>query len=672
MPDERVPPPPDQLTAGRPAEQVTNGRPPAREVVRAARAAPAAPAAKAGTTAAWLKTEAAHFAAALVLGALVFLAARLLGYDARIGGVAAVVTVLFGRSVTRLFLPEHDPEAAPNASPASAAAATQPDTVREIIETVVFVVVLVLLLKSFVAEAFVIPTGSMATTLWGYQKVVDCPECGYRFPVNSSSEADPQDGHPPVPVVGCTCPNCRYHIDFGVHGPADPGWSSGDRVLVAKFLYDLLGRQPERLDVVVFKFPGDSGPGMPWPQSGPYSHYHVPINYIKRLVGEPGEIIAVHGGNLYRIPRDQVPEEERKKFESDAEKAKQEGAKQLWQTDFTNTKLREEARQFFEKYRGLFQIIRKPPETMLAMRRIVYDNDHPARDLPGPEWERWAGGAWSPAGRGFAHAAGPGKSTDWLYYRHLLRSGGGKPQLITDFMGYNSAVLRDWGRGRESGVNWVNDLMVECEATVEKAEGTLALELSRGVDRFQARFDLSAGTCKLVRLTGTSEEVLDSKPTELKKPGTYRLRFADFDHRLTVWVDNALPFGDGVVFTLPADTGPRKENDLDRPVGIGTQGAAVRVVHLQTWRDTYYTVADQGGPGEADVPVHDFGDPSDWKQLSDLPVRTMDVQPGHYLCMGDNSPESSDGRTWGLVPDRLLLGRALLVYYPFNRGGRIR
>src|ERR1700730_6652508 len=64
------------------------------------------------------------------------------------------------------------------------------DVVREIFETVVFVVVLVLMLKTFVAEAFVIPTGSMAETLYGYQKVVTCDECGYVFPVNCSSEVD--------------------------------------------------------------------------------------------------------------------------------------------------------------------------------------------------------------------------------------------------------------------------------------------------------------------------------------------------------------------------------------------------------------------------------------------------------------------------------------------------
>src|SRR5262245_55770247 len=88
--------------------------------------------------------------------------------------------------------------AKPATRSASAKGASQPteakDGTREIVETIVFVVVLVLLLKSFVAEAFVIPTGSMAETLWGYQKRVDCPKCGYYFPVNCSSEVDPQHG----------------------------------------------------------------------------------------------------------------------------------------------------------------------------------------------------------------------------------------------------------------------------------------------------------------------------------------------------------------------------------------------------------------------------------------------------------------------------------------------
>ena len=79
----------------------------------------------------------------------------------------------------------------------------------------------------------------------------------------------------------------------------------------------------------------------------------------------------------------------------------------------------------------------------------------------------------------------------------------------------------------------------------------------------------------------------------------------------------------------------------------------------------------------ADGPQWTFGsdvwrDPEAWEPLRRLPFKTMYVQPGHYLCMGDNSPESSDGRTWGTVPRRLMLGRAVLVHYPFGRAGRIR
>jgi signal peptidase I len=624
------------------------------------------------STAEWIKLEALHFFASLVLAALVFASVYYLGYDVRVGAAAALATVVFGRSVTRHILPDPQSEPAPSTGTAGSGAPPT-DTVREIIETIVFVVVLVLLLKSFVAEAFVIPTGSMATTLWGYQKVVTCPECGYTYPVNASTEADPQDGQPVLPVRGCTCPNCRYEIHFGEGGRPDPSWNSGDRVLVAKFLYDLLGKQPERLDVVVFKFPGDSSSGAPWPKSGPFGARQVPMNYIKRLVGESGEVIAIHGGNLYRIPADKVPDEVKEFFANSPKEAVGTG-KQLWQSHFTDTKTGEAARRFFEQNQSLFQIIRKPPETMLAMRRIVYDNDHQARDLAE---KRWGGEGWSAAdkNRTFAHPA-DGSETDWLTYQHILRRSDGKPQLITDFMGYNTPIFGGPGYGRQSGVNWVPDLMFEGDAVVQKAQGTLTLQLSHGVDRFQARFDLATGNCKLVRLSGDKEQDLGSQPTAMKKPGTYRLRFCDFDNRLTVWVDSALPFGDGVTYTPPAASGPREENDLKRPVSIGSQGAAVRFEHLQVWRDTYYTVGVNGSPGDADAGNVDFSDPNGWRALEDLPYRTMNVQPGHYLCMGDNSPESSDGRTWGLVPDRLLLGRALLVYWPGwppsnNRMGRI-
>ncbi len=89
---------------------------------------------------------------------------------------------------------------------------TQPkDVIREIVETVVFVVVLVLLLRTFVAEAFIIPTGSMAPTLLGFNQPVTCPKCKYYFTVNRSSEVEknPRDH---AALKSYICPNCRYKI----------------------------------------------------------------------------------------------------------------------------------------------------------------------------------------------------------------------------------------------------------------------------------------------------------------------------------------------------------------------------------------------------------------------------------------------------------------------------
>jgi signal peptidase I len=89
-------------------------------------------------------------------------------------------------------------------------------------------------------------------------------------------------------------------------------------------------------------------------------------------------------------------------------------------------------------------------------------------------------------------------------------------------------------------------------------------------------------------------------------------------------------------------------NDLE-PGSFGAHGDFT-LRHVRLFRDTYYTQ----GPG-------DGGE-----------VQTYHVQPGHYFCMGDNSPHSLDSRSWGLVPRRLMLGKAVLIYFPFTRVGRIR
>lgn len=44
----------------------------------------------------------------------------------------------------------------------------------------------------------------------------------------------------------------------------------------------------------------------------------------------------------------------------------------------------------------------------------------------------------------------------------------------------------------------------------------------------------------------------------------------------------------------------------------------------------------------------------------------IEIPPQHYFAMGDNSPNSADSRMWGFVPQREIIGRAAVIYYPFS------
>jgi signal peptidase I len=42
------------------------------------------------------------------------------------------------------------------------------------------------------------------------------------------------------------------------------------------------------------------------------------------------------------------------------------------------------------------------------------------------------------------------------------------------------------------------------------------------------------------------------------------------------------------------------------------------------------------------------------------------VDPGHYLAMGDNTMNSSDSRVWGELPQSNVIGKYFFVYWPFS------
>ena len=534
---------------------------------------------------------------------------------------------------------------------------------------------LLLFLRAAVAEAFVVPTGGMATTVYGYQKIIQCPQCDYKFPVNCSQEVDPPEDDRSV-ILGCTCPNCRLHIELAkcatveerdprtgqmlvreVAKPVKPeyaDYNTGDRILVAKSFFGLGSQARSRLDVVVFEYPVTAGTA------------RGSLNYVKRVIGLPGETVGLSYGKIYilgpdrglRFDDSKVPEAQR------------------WQYDHMHVG---DPSTLPRWNRGEFEILRKPPEVVLAMRRLVHDNDHPARDLKdSPRWVEPGGAkAWTAddASHTFKHAAADDARPAWLRYRHLIaREGRNKPELITDFTGYNSYEPQFGPRTQR----WVGDLMLECDVTIDKPQGQTVLELSRGVDRFRAVFDLTTGACTFKRIKDhkaaaapddDAGEVLATKPTDMSKSGRHHLRFANVDDRLLLWVDDSLPFGDGVRYTPAEQKGPYA-NDLE-PASIGVRGGAVTVGKLQLWRNNYFT---QMGPlGNEDYPqVDDLSDSVKWDELRQLKPRTFYVQPGHYFVLGDNSPASSDSRAWGLVPERLVRGRAVLAYYPFNRVAELR
>ena len=549
-----------------------------------------------------------------------------------------------------------------------------PDRTRESIETIVFVVVLVLLLKLFVTEAFVIPTGSMAETLYGYQKLVVCPKCGHEFPVNSHDEVEggADDNNPAGPrrgveMIGATCPNCRFPVRF----PPEPGKEgklkspdnrTGDRVLVLKPIFHL--QEPERGDVVVFKYP-----------QAPQER-QIAQNYIKRAMGFGGETVAIHNGDLYvtrelRYPEDAVGPDGFPLYERPTDPL------ELWRPRYMYPN-NQKALELFEKSKaagfpagqGGFEIIRKGVAHLDADRRIVWDNDQQPMELAGkaqPRWyavpgseKRWNGDN-ADLPKVFTHSGG---DLDWVRYRHLIypwlhpeTAREEKPQPIDNMLGYNSEVgqYRDTrkptpSRASESEREWVGDLILECEAVLSE-DSEVVLELSKGMCRFQATF--AGGAVKLTS-TGPGAKEFGSRPCKVKGSGTYKLRFANVDCRLHVWVDGKhLDFGTDADYlpgmtvpTVPNAVGWWQENDVDAPASIGAKGATtVRAIKLH--RDIFYT--------------HGMGG-----------TFLYYVQPGHTMCMGDNSAQSSDSRTWGTVPERLMLGKAVFVFFPIGRVGFIK
>ncbi len=546
---------------------------------------------------------------------------------------------------------------------------------RETVESIVVAFTLALLFRAFEAEAFVIPTGSMAPTLMGRHKDLACESCSRPFRVGCSAEEDDQSqslrmeqtrlerelktlksrmvdrfsnqeeretarrrvdllesDRGPINqlrtrlagklVPAARCPNCGHETrlvtetaDGLGYDPRYPSFN-GDRILVSKYAYDLA--DPKRWDVVVFKYPEDAK-----------------TNYIKRLVGLPGETVSIVAGDIW-INRGDEPA----------------------------------------------AIARKPSDTMRAMLQVVHDSRYVSPELRAAGWPT-AWSDWSRSdrevacrwrsddeGRSFAVSCPEGDDAATLRFRHLLPTaevwnalqagepveGKARPRLIDDFQPYNAIATRP---------HWVGDLAVEFQLKTLGQSGSLSIDLVEAGVAHRCQIDLSTGEARLA-IAGVAAADAAKARTRIRGKGSWKLLFANVDDELTLFVDDRkVEFDRPAVWAETIDEaavrqpydgeiepGMNGSGDLT-PVGIRVTGAAVQVADLRVLRDLYYI-------GALDVGTR----PGELIERDRLEFPLLEDQ---FLVLGDNSAASKDSRMWiaGHHVDReLLIGRAMAIFWP--------
>lgn len=542
--------------------------------------------------------------------------------------------------------------------------ATQPvahgqDGLRETIESIVIALILAFLFRTFEAEAYEIPTGSMGPTLMGRHKDVECPECGFRFQAGASIEVDDYNqpvryaNGQPVRVLSVTCPIDGHTFSVNPEHPDVERYYSynGDRIWVSKTPY-MLG-EPQRWDVAVFK----------WPLGADQ-------NYIKRLVGRPGETVRIRHGDIFVRPEGQ--------------------------SDFV--------------------IARKPHHKVLPTLQLVHDNDHQSPRLNEIGWPpRWQPdppsdaepGAWqvSDDRRSFSTDGAAGEPV-WIVYRHIIASyadwqaidEGSLPaefpppvQLISDRCSYNSATpsviqdrfdLSDAPDPRSLGLHWVGDLALECRLSVTgppRDGAEVRLELVEGGRRFRCRLLPASGEA-IVEIDG-SEGYSFRGSTAVRGTGEWHVRFANVDDQLLLWVDER-----PIEFDRPAEY-PPLGNELPTaddlaPARIGSLGVSLKADQLRIWRDIYYVAANHTSMLLTDYTSNShllphltaerlaafMSNPSLWGAFAMRRSVDFDLDDEQYLALGDNSPNSGDSRIWGpgryFVDRDLIIGKAFFIYWP--------
>ncbi|MCK6456417.1 MAG: S26 family signal peptidase [Phycisphaerae bacterium] len=508
--------------------------------------------------------------------------------------------------------------------------------IRDTLDSIIIAFILAFVFRAFVVEAFVIPTGSMAPTLYGAHGHHRCSNCGYHFAYGLREDAVRT-------AYNVVCPNCNNFKDF-VEGDDLPFLAdNGDRILVMKWPFDVGGEWlgPRRWDVIVFKDPKDGKQ-----------------NFIKRLVGMPGEVFEIIDGDIYAAPASELPPALTEKLLKDPLTP---GGRHLSEADFHE----------LDKH---LRIQRKTDSAQSVLWMIHYDHDYlplvPMED--GPRW----------SARGNPNETGWDVSTPVITFDG--RSGAarsleltGKP--ITDLYGYNKEML---AAGGVRQLRYVTDIRVSGVVVPRGSTGSISFLLSKRQDEFRATIDADGHVSLAHHKLGASAPFRDLTRAKIDALRTDRPVVVDFqivDYRVRVRIDDA-----DVAVTTDDQFHPdlgwlRRRHDGDGPpsrVSISATGLPLEIRHLAVHRDIHYRSVDHetGGPDDRN-PYLAAGIPA-WGTAGN----PIFLREGEFFACGDNSPASKDSRLWwetgdfvdrrgdayqrGTIPADQLIGRAFFVYWP--------
>ena len=488
-----------------------------------------------------------------------------------------------------------------------------------------------LTLRAIVLQTFMIPTGSMAGGLMGEHWDLSCPACGYEYDYGWHNKLPPARGKMYRPK-GAKCPNCAFLFPRNraeyVNG--------GDGVLVLNYIFPL--NTPQPWDVVVFKNPQNNRE-----------------NYIKRLIGMPGETIKILHGDVFVRRGDNEPWRIRRKTDR--------AQKSLWHVVFDND---------YQPDVGKFS-------------QDQWQRPHWQASSEATNWDLSLDG-----GRSFSFGGGGGSEI----YLQIPREA-----FLPDYA-YNPVVAVHPRRVNHR-VAVSHDLNLSAVFIPQDSKSTVQLQIKSFEYHFRASF-AADGTLELLyrdETLGTgpwqSWGRHQTKPIKIGRGCEIELLHVDLSVAVRVNGEQIIKITDR--YPQDHDSVLRRiqqqpRNFLPAPqVSISGEGGRFELRHVKVLRDTFYTQMPLSEPpsGPAGKLARDVGveggDPGWGTAMSPIKLADRDNDNlDEFFFLGDNSPASLDGRGWvsaarsltmvdadgeqvyqlGTVHRASLVGSAILVYWP--------